>query len=109
MALIQCPECGKEISDKAVACPGCGNPIASETRSGLLSDGENTQEIKLETGIKIETLLGMARTADTAGNFSEAENYYTRVLESDPELSEAWFRKGRAAAWQSTMANMRLG
>lgn len=27
MALIQCPECGKEISDKATSCPNCGNPI----------------------------------------------------------------------------------
>lgn len=28
MALIKCPECGKEISDKAPACPNCGCPIA---------------------------------------------------------------------------------
>lgn len=27
MALIKCPECGKEISDKARSCPGCGYPI----------------------------------------------------------------------------------
>lgn len=27
MALIKCQECGKEISDKAVVCPNCGNPI----------------------------------------------------------------------------------
>jgi len=27
MALIKCPECGKEISDKAVACPNCGFPL----------------------------------------------------------------------------------
>ena len=27
MALISCPECGKEISDKALACPHCGNPM----------------------------------------------------------------------------------
>ncbi len=26
MALIKCPECGKEISDKAVSCPNCGCP-----------------------------------------------------------------------------------
>lgn len=26
MALINCPECNKEISDKAVACPNCGCP-----------------------------------------------------------------------------------
>ncbi len=27
MALIKCPECGKQISDKAGSCPGCGCPI----------------------------------------------------------------------------------
>ena len=26
MALIKCAECGREISDKAAACPGCGAP-----------------------------------------------------------------------------------
>ena len=29
MALIICPDCGKQISDKAVACPDCGCPISS--------------------------------------------------------------------------------
>ncbi len=27
MALIQCKECQKEVSDNAAACPACGNPI----------------------------------------------------------------------------------
>lgn len=27
MALINCPECNKEVSDKAPACPNCGVPI----------------------------------------------------------------------------------
>ena len=26
MALIKCPDCGKEFSDQAVACPNCGRP-----------------------------------------------------------------------------------
>ena len=30
MALVKCPECGKEISDKASNCPGCGYPIESQ-------------------------------------------------------------------------------
>jgi len=28
MALISCPECSKEVSDKAPACPNCGVPVA---------------------------------------------------------------------------------
>lgn len=36
MTLIKCPECGKEISDKAAACPNCGCPI-NNTSSGVCS------------------------------------------------------------------------
>lgn len=28
MSLIKCPECGREVSDKANSCPNCGYPIA---------------------------------------------------------------------------------
>ncbi len=27
MALVKCPECGREISSNAAACPQCGNPM----------------------------------------------------------------------------------
>lgn len=27
MSLIKCSECGKEMSDKANSCPGCGAPV----------------------------------------------------------------------------------
>ena len=27
MALMTCPDCGKQISDRACACPGCGYPL----------------------------------------------------------------------------------
>lgn len=30
MALIKCPECGKEISDKASNCPNCGCPMQTQ-------------------------------------------------------------------------------
>ncbi len=29
MALVGCSECGRGISDKATACPGCGAPTGS--------------------------------------------------------------------------------
>lgn len=28
MALIKCPECGKDVSDAAVSCPHCGHPLS---------------------------------------------------------------------------------
>ena len=27
MALVRCPECQREVSDRASACPGCGYPL----------------------------------------------------------------------------------
>jgi len=33
MALIKCPECGKEVSDKAGKCPNCGCPITTKNDS----------------------------------------------------------------------------
>ncbi|MEC4593778.1 hypothetical protein VPG91_22445 [Nitrospirillum amazonense] len=29
MALIQCEDCGRDVSDRAPACPNCGCPIAA--------------------------------------------------------------------------------
>jgi hypothetical protein len=29
MALIKCPECSTEVSDKAAACPKCAHPLAT--------------------------------------------------------------------------------
>jgi len=41
MALISCPECGKEISDKAQACPNCGTPIKKDGKKFCKHCGES--------------------------------------------------------------------
>lgn len=33
MALIQCPDCGKEVSDSARQCPNCGYPLKSISKT----------------------------------------------------------------------------
>ena len=64
MALISCPECGKEISDKAISCPNCGCPIkvietqiavkASRDFIGMVSyiiyDDKNNEIARLKRG-----------------------------------------------------------
>jgi hypothetical protein len=32
MALVKCPECAREISQEAFACPGCGKPLRNPLR-----------------------------------------------------------------------------
>ena len=39
MALRPCPECGREVSDRAPACPGCGCPAGSATAPGPSGHG----------------------------------------------------------------------
>lgn len=34
--LLSCPECGKSVSDKALACPGCGYPVEEMRKKNML-------------------------------------------------------------------------
>ena len=56
MALIQCPECGKEISDKAKNCIHCGCPLAD-----LVTTGE--VRIKIPNNI-VEGWIGLFSSRD---------------------------------------------
>ena len=101
MAFIptQCPACGRDIQVPddvpRSSCMYCGAMIVlAESRKAAAPTLEN--------------YLGLARTALRAGNGSEAEQYFNRVLEIDPTISEAWIGKGKAAAWQSSLVNIRL-
>lgn len=44
MSLIKCPECGKEISDKAVSCPNCGYSLQNR---GDENDNEKMMGISI--------------------------------------------------------------
>lgn len=37
MALVRCPDCGKDVSSEAPACPGCGRPMKSESPSAAVA------------------------------------------------------------------------
>lgn len=70
MALIKCPECGKEISDKASSCPNCGCPIEiqrSEVSSnisdqpitGQSSKKSNKKIIPIVIALLVVAILGI--------------------------------------------------
>lgn len=39
MTLITCSDCGKRISNKASACPGCGCPVSGPKTTGTRAGG----------------------------------------------------------------------
>ncbi|HKU82348.1 MAG TPA: tetratricopeptide repeat protein [Candidatus Tumulicola sp.] len=94
---ITCLSCKRDIQVPTdIADPNCPYCGAAQ------SDGSSTPISTLAT------LLGLAGTALAAGNPKEALDYYNRALEMDPKNSEAWFGKGKAAGWQSTLSGIRL-
>ncbi len=51
--------------------------------------------------------MKLANSALTAGN-EEAYGYFTKILETDGNNSEAWFGKASSAGWLSTLAYYRI-
>lgn len=50
MALIKCPECGKEISDQAASCPTCGFPINPQVIANPIN--QSPSQIKSDDTLK---------------------------------------------------------
>lgn len=59
MALIECGECGKQVSDKAANCPGCGAPIGQDIEAkgsgvkNLATTQLTSKNLKAQTAISV--------------------------------------------------------
>ena len=54
MALINCPECGKEISDEAKSCPNCGKPLKVKREIKI-----NKKKLGIVIGIIVVLTIGI--------------------------------------------------
>lgn len=70
MALIKCPECGKEVSDKSISCINCGFPLNTNTSNVY------TQNVCIIDGIQY----------DFSDLLQEVESFY--CTHSTPTLVE---------------------
>lgn len=72
MALISCPECNKEISDQAIACPSCGFPVKAHFMQIEREKREAEEEVerqKQEEQLKVkEKEYGLEVVFDLSGN-----------------------------------------
>ena len=108
MALIKCPECGKDVSDQAEKCPNCGHPVCGlkENREQK-SDGSILQvkRKKILVSAVIAIVAAVAAvvvyyvaTADSrnyakaqemyaAGSYQEALNVFTALGDYEDSAS----------------------
>src|SRR5438477_13014573 len=56
MALISCPECGKQVSTEARVCPGCGYPLAERSRPSATVPTPAAQDGALKA-VEAQTVL----------------------------------------------------
>ena len=58
MALINCPECGIEVSSLAVSCPKCGCPIKVDTTVKINTDIKGSSVIRNWAGVQYKVFAG---------------------------------------------------
>ncbi|MDY0195680.1 MAG: zinc ribbon domain-containing protein [Sulfurovaceae bacterium] len=112
MALTSCFECGKQISDKATACPNCGAPIGKVLKENVSPQNtkttENSKEIHTEessseplsslTSITIGWIFGILLSlgflgALTSGNIATSFFYLIGALFLLPPVRKKVFQK----------------
>ncbi|MBN1618484.1 hypothetical protein JW887_04025 [Candidatus Dojkabacteria bacterium] len=99
----KCPQCGGDLQldpeKETVFCMHCGSKI-------VVRDAIKT--VCIDNSHMIETWMEMGDFAAESGNNKEAYDYYTKVVEAQPNNWRAIFKRGKAAGWQSTLVNVRL-
>ncbi len=113
MKKLTCEMCGSTDlikSDGVFVCQSCGTKYSVEEAKKMMIEGtvEVTGTVKVDNTAAIENYLDMARNAKDAGNNKEADSYCNRIIEMDVSNWEAWFIKGQAVGWQSTLSNNRV-
>lgn len=60
MAVVTCPDCGRQVSDQAQACPQCARPLASSVQT-IEQTNKQWKILKIASGVMvIGGLTGMA-------------------------------------------------
>jgi len=99
MALINCPECKQEISDKAISCPNCGFPLSqmSESKLASLYFNEDLECPEFPDDLSIgKSIWGSANVY--LGTFYNHDNFLIKGLPDGTTLSINIYTKGISIA-----------
>ena len=112
MKRLVCEMCGgTDIikKDGLFECQSCGIKYSLEEAKKMMVEGvvEVQGKVQVDNTNMVETWMKLGLNAANSGNSKEAYDYFTKVVEVEPKNWRAIFEKGKAAAWQSTLASPR--
>lgn len=120
MKKIVCELCEGTVFDKVdgrFVCKGCGTSYSIEEAKSMMQEVERdepaptsapTAPSGAQNQAQLDNLLILATTAYEASNQQEAESYCNKAIELDAMSYRAWFLKGKAIGWSSTLGNNRM-
>ncbi len=122
MKRIVCELCeGTEFTKEngMFVCHGCGTKYTAEEAKNMMREVEGAAPVVTGASVvgvpvvnpnqqQLENILILASTAYEASNLQEAENYCNKAIELDATSYKAWFLKGKAVGWSSTIGKLRI-
>jgi uncharacterized membrane protein YvbJ len=103
MAMMMCSECGKDVSSKATACPGCGAPIAGSGSGTPVQTIEKTaKQLKVHQLISSIMFVGgllwtiIAIVAINKGSGSTGSTIVPIIICA---LGMGWYIRTRVSIW----------
>ena len=116
MALVpaKCTQCGGSIevddTHEAGICKFCGTPFITEKAinnyNTFITNNFAGANINI-AGADLNNLIILAKNAEEVNNYEEANRYYSRVLEMQPNNCEALVGKGVSALYSSNLNDIK--
>lgn len=75
MAIINCPECNREISDQCNSCPGCGYVIRTQKRQNTLKFTERQKTLVAIAGVLLLIVVSVILLNSNGVFLSKNEKY----------------------------------
>ncbi len=98
-----CPSCGAAVNLTAgqteTKCQYCDTTVTVQQAEAQF------EEVKTS---RVGGTLLIAQTAQEGGSYSEALNYYNKVIEQQPDFAEAWLNKGICMVRTSKIGDLRI-
>lgn len=94
MALIKCPECGKEVSDKATSCPNCGYELSKQNQGESTTPRSSNKTIAIIIAVVVLAAAAVgcwaifgSKTEDATKTTETTEETIENVSTEEPELA----------------------